>query len=95
MPNQRTWPFHKAARCMGLVLALAGTGIGYVFGIEPDDQPQQQVDRGPITCVASNDGYDVHFTAYARVSPGTGCPARPTSRPCRSARTSPPPGSSI
>ncbi|MDQ3776374.1 MAG: hypothetical protein M3461_19460 [Pseudomonadota bacterium] len=58
---------------MGLVLGLlAQPGIGY--GSEPDDQPQQQEDRGPITCVVSNDGYDVHFTAYARVSPEDGIP---------------------
>ncbi|MGH8573759.1 MAG: hypothetical protein ACREX8_14475 [Gammaproteobacteria bacterium] len=58
---------------MGLVLGLlALPGIGY--GIEPDDQPQQQEDRGPITCVVSHDGYDVHFTAYARVSSGDGTP---------------------
>jgi hypothetical protein len=56
---------------MGLVLGLlARPGIA----IEPDDQPQQQEDRGPITCVVSNDGYDVHFTAYARVSPTDGAP---------------------
>ena len=56
---------------MGLVLGLlAQPGIA----IEPDDQPHQQEDRGPITCVVSNDGYDVHFTAYARVSPGDGRP---------------------
>jgi len=56
---------------MGLVLGLlARPG----FGIEPDDQPHQQEDRGPITCVVSNDGYDVHFTAYARISPGDGTP---------------------
>jgi len=66
---------HQAARCVGLVLGLlAQPGIGYGVGIEPDDQPQQQEDRGPITCVVSNDGYDVHFTAYARVSPGDGMP---------------------
>ena len=71
MPNWRTRSLHKAARCMGLVLGLlAQPGIG----IEPDDQPHQQEDRGPITCVSSNDGYDVHFTAYARVSPGDGTP---------------------
>jgi len=58
---------------MGLVLGLlAQPGIGY--GIEPDDEPQQQRDWGPITCVVSNDGYDVHFTAYARVSPEDGMP---------------------
>ena len=72
MPDRRTRPMHQAARCVGLVL-LAQPGIGYGVGIEPDDQPQQQ-DRGPITCVVSNDGYDVHFTAYARVSPGDGMP---------------------
>lgn len=79
MPIRRTGPFHKVARCMGLVLALARPGIGYGSGIEPDDQPQQQVDRGPITCVVSNDGYDVHFTAYARVSPGDGMSGEATS----------------
>jgi len=58
---------------MGLVLGLlAQPGIGY--GIEPDDLPQQQQDWGPITCVVSNDGYDVHFTAYARVPPEDGMP---------------------
>ena len=58
---------------MGLVLGLlAQPGIG--SGIEPDDQPQQQRDWGPITCVVSNDGYDVHFTAYARASPEDGMP---------------------
>jgi hypothetical protein len=58
---------------MGLVLGLlVQPGIGY--GIEPDDEPQQQRDWGPITCVVSNDGYDVHFTAYARVSPEDGVP---------------------
>ena len=68
MPNRRIRPLHKGARCMGLVLGLlAQPGIGY--GIEPDDEPQQQRDWGPITCVVSNDGYDVHFSAYARVSP--------------------------
>lgn len=73
MPNRRIRPLRKAARCMGLVLGLlAQPGIGY--GIEPDDQPQQQEDRGPITCVVSNDGYDVHFSAYARVSPEAGMP---------------------
>ncbi|MGH8587184.1 MAG: hypothetical protein ACREWE_13745 [Gammaproteobacteria bacterium] len=66
---------HPAARCVGLVLGLlAQPGIGYGSGIEPDDQPQQQEDRGPITCVVSNDGYDVHFTAYARASPEHGMP---------------------
>ncbi|MGH8479873.1 MAG: hypothetical protein ACREXK_09910 [Gammaproteobacteria bacterium] len=74
MPN-RTRPVHPAARCGGLVLGLlAQPGIGYGAGIEPDDQPQQQEDRGPITCVVSNDGYDVHFTAYARASPEDGTP---------------------
>ncbi len=71
MPNRRTRSLHKAARCMGLVLGLlAQPGIA----IEPDDQPQQQEDRGPIACVVSNDGYDVHFTAYARVSAEDGTP---------------------
>ena len=56
---------------MGLILGLlARPGIA----IEPDAQPQQQEDRGPITCVVSNDGYDVHFTAYARASPEDGMP---------------------
>ena len=73
MPNRRIRPLHKGARCMGLVLGLlAQPGIG--SGIEPDDQPQQQRDWGPITCVVSNDGYDVHFTAYARASPEDGMP---------------------
>ena len=88
MPNRRITPLHKGARCMGLVLGLLAQP-GRV-GIEPDDQPQQQRDWGPITCVVSNDGYDVHFTAYARVSRRTGYPVRP-SRPCSFARTSPPP----
>lgn len=70
MPNRRTGPLRKAARCIGLVLALARPG----FGIEPDDQPQQQQDWGPITCVVSNDGYHVHFSAYARASPEDGMP---------------------
>jgi hypothetical protein len=75
MPNRRTRPMHQAARCVGLLLGLlAQPGIGYGVGIEPNDQPQQQEDRGPITCVVSNDGYDVHFSAYARVSPGDGMP---------------------
>ncbi|MGQ0592322.1 MAG: hypothetical protein ACT4QB_06630 [Gammaproteobacteria bacterium] len=66
---------HQAARCVGLVLGLlAQPGIGYGVGIEPDDQPQQQRDWGPTTCVVSNDGYDVHFSAYARVSPEDGMP---------------------
>ncbi|MGH8575907.1 MAG: hypothetical protein ACREXX_20815, partial [Gammaproteobacteria bacterium] len=66
---------HQAIRWVGLVLGLlAQPGIGYGAGIEPDDQPQQQEDRGPITCVVSHDGYDVHFTAYARASPGDGTP---------------------
>ena len=73
MPNRRIRPLHKGARCMGLVLGLlAQPGIGY--GIEPDDQPQQQQDWGPITCVVSNDGYHVHFSAYARASPEDGVP---------------------
>jgi hypothetical protein len=60
---------------MGLVLSLvARPGMGQGVGIEPDDQPRQQEDRGPITCVVSNDGYDVHFTAYARASPEDGMP---------------------
>jgi hypothetical protein len=82
MPNRRTRSLHKAARCMGLVLGLlAQPGIA----IEPDDQPHQQEDRGPITCVSSNDGYDVHFTAYARVSPGDGTPgeAKPPAPFCQ------------
>lgn len=71
MPNRRTRSLRKVARWMGLVLGLlARPGIA----IAPDDQPQQQEDRGPITCVVSNDGYDVHFTAYARVSPEDGTP---------------------
>ena len=71
MSNRRTRSLHKAARCIGLVLGLlARSGIA----IEPDDQPHQQEDRGPTSCVVSNDGYDVHFTAYARVSPGDGKP---------------------
>ena len=75
MPNRRIRPLHKAARCIGLVLGLlAQPGFGQGVGIEPDDQPQQQRDWGPITCVVSNDGYDVHFTAYARVSPEDGIP---------------------
>jgi len=62
---------HKAARCIGLVLGLlARSGIA----IEPDDQPHQQEDRGPTSCVVSNDGYDVHFTAYAQVSRADGTP---------------------
>lgn len=73
MPNRRTRSLHKAARCMGLIVGLlAQPGMGQ--GIEPDDQPRQQEDRGPITCVISNDGYDVHFTAYARASPEDGMP---------------------
>ena len=68
MPNRRTRSLHKAAQCMGLVLGLlAQPGIA-------DAQPQQQEDRGPTTCVVSNDGYDVHFSAYARVSPRDGTP---------------------
>jgi hypothetical protein len=75
MPNRRTRPMQQAARCVGLVLGLlAQPAIGQGVGIEPDDQPRQQEDRGPITCVVSNDGYDVHFTAYARVSPAAGMP---------------------
>ena len=73
MPNRRIRPLHKGARWMGLLLGLlAQPGIG--SGIEPDDEPQQQRDWGPITCVVSNDGYDVHFTAYARASPEDGMP---------------------
>jgi len=73
MPNRRTRPMHQAAGCVGLVLGLlAQPGFGQ--GVGPDDQPRQQEDRGPITCVVSNDGYDVHFTAYARVSPADGKP---------------------
>ena len=72
MPNWRTRSLHKAARCMGLALGLLLAQPG--IAIEPDAQPQQQEDRGPITCVVSNDGYDVHFTAYARVSPEDGIP---------------------
>jgi hypothetical protein len=76
MPNRRTRPMHQAARSVGLVLGLlAQPAIGQGVGIEPDDQPQQQRDWGPITCVVSNDGYDVHFTAYARASPEDGMPA--------------------
>jgi hypothetical protein len=76
MPNRRTRSLHKAARCLGLVLGLllARPGMGQGVAIEPDDEPQQQEDRGPITCVVSNDGYDVHFTAYARASPEDGMP---------------------
>jgi len=45
MPNRRIRPLHKGARCMGLVLGLlVQPAIGY--GIEPDDQPQQQQDWG-------------------------------------------------
>ena len=73
MPDRRTRPMHQAARCVGLVLGLlAQPRIGY--GVGPDDQPQQQEDRGPITCVVSHDGYDVHFSAYARASPEDGMP---------------------
>ncbi|MGH8568627.1 MAG: hypothetical protein ACREXU_11580 [Gammaproteobacteria bacterium] len=54
---------------MSLVLAIAQPEIGYGVGIGPDDQPQQQEDRGPITCVVSHDGYDVLSTAYARGLP--------------------------
>jgi len=82
MPNRRTRSLHKAARCMGLVLGLlAQPGSA----IEPDAQPQQQEDRGPITCVVSNDGYDVHFTAYAQVSPRDGTPgeAKPPAPFCQ------------
>ena len=87
MPNRRIRPL--AARCMGLLLGLlAQPGIG--SGIEPDDEPQQQQDWGPITCVVSNDGYDVHFTAYARASPEDGMPGE-AEPPCSSARTFPPP----
>ncbi len=75
MSNRRMGRLHRAARCVGLVLGLlARPEIGYGSAIEPDDEPQQQVDRGPITCVVSNDGYDVHFTAYAQVSPADGTP---------------------
>jgi hypothetical protein len=75
MPNRHIRPLHKAARWMGLVLGLlAQPGMGQGVAIEPDDEPQQQQDWGPITCVVSNDGYDVHFTAYAQVSPEDGTP---------------------
>jgi hypothetical protein len=75
MPNWRIRPLHKAARCMGLVLGLlAQPGMGQGVAIGPDDQPQQQQDWGPISCVVSNDGYHVHFAAYARASPEDGMP---------------------
>jgi hypothetical protein len=75
MPNRRIRTLRKAARCMGLVLGLlAQPAIGQGVAIEPDDQPQQQQDWGPTTCVVSNDRYHVHFSAYARVSPGDGTP---------------------
>ena len=73
MPNRRIMPLHKGARCIGLVLGLLAQPE-IVYGIEPDDQPQQQQDWGPITCVVSNDGYHVHFSAYARASPEDGVP---------------------
>jgi len=75
---------HQAARCVGLVLGLlAQPRIGY--GVGPDDQPQQQQDWGPITCVVSNDGYNVHFSAYARASPADGTPgeAKPPVQFCQ------------
>ncbi|MGH8513846.1 MAG: hypothetical protein ACREV8_07870 [Gammaproteobacteria bacterium] len=40
----------------------------YGFGIEPDDQPQQQEDYPRITCVINTKGYSVHFSAYLQSS---------------------------
>ncbi len=40
----------------------------YGWGIEPDDQPQQQEDYPGITCVVSTNAYSVHFSAYLQSS---------------------------
>ncbi|MGH8581770.1 MAG: hypothetical protein ACREWG_03080 [Gammaproteobacteria bacterium] len=43
---------------------LACSHVLYAWGIEPDDEPQQQEDRGRIDCVTDTERYAVHFTAY-------------------------------
>ncbi|MFH0343480.1 MAG: hypothetical protein ACHBNF_15450 [Chromatiales bacterium] len=40
----------------------------YGWGIEPDDQPQQQEDYPRITCVINTNAYSVHFSAYLQSS---------------------------
>ncbi len=40
----------------------------YGWGIEPDDQPQQQEDYPRITCVINTNAYSVHFSAYLQAS---------------------------
>ncbi len=38
------------------------------WGIEPDDQPQQQEDYPRVTCVINTNAYSVHFSAYLQSS---------------------------
>lgn len=40
----------------------------YGWGIEPDDQPQQQEDYPRVTCVINTNAYSVHFSAYLQSS---------------------------
>jgi len=40
----------------------------YGWGIEPDDQPQQQEDYPRVTCVIDTNVYSVHFSAYLQSS---------------------------
>ena len=72
MPNRRIAVLAQGRTMHGTGPGPAGPARD--IPIQPDAQPQQQEDCGPITCVVSNDGYDVHFTAYGQVSPEDGMP---------------------